>query len=189
MKSYMHITSSGYDPEKGKPIKDPYLGDQPSLGACMPNIRRLVVPGDYIFTISGKIPGVQQLVVGGLEVADKIDALAAFRRFPEQRLRVMNGQVTGNIIVDSRGRQHPLDDHDHETFADRVKNYIVGRDAIALRTRREIERGRTETLYTLQQLLRKNGDSPFDVMGRWCKLDERQTRELIDWLLEIKSGH
>src|SRR6266571_1933887 len=170
MKSYMHITETGYDPEKGKPIKDPYLGDQPSLGACMPNIRRLVVPGDYIFTMSGKIPGVQQLVVGGFEVAEKIRALDAYRRFPEQRLRLVDGQIMGNVIVDSRGRQHPMDHHDRETFANRIKNYIVGRDAIALTTRREIQRGRTETLYVLQQLLRKNGDSPIQVMGRWCRL-------------------
>jgi hypothetical protein len=187
MKSYMHITETGYDPERGKPIKDPYLGDQPSLGACMPNSRRLVVPGDHIFTMSGKIPGVQQLVVGGFEVAEKISALTAWRKFPEQRLRVVDGQVTGNVIVNSRGRQHPLDHHDN--FASRIKNYIVGRDAVALTTHREIERGRAETLYMLRQLLRKNGDSPIQVMGRWCKLDERQTRELIDWLLEIKSGH
>src|SRR5574341_68738 len=176
MKSYLHITSTGYDPEKGKPIKDPYLGDQPSLGAAMPNIGRLVVPGDHIFTISGKVPGVQQFVVGGLEVAEKISALSAFRRFPEQRLRVVDGQVTGNVVVNSRGHQHPLDHHDRENFANRIKNYIVGRDAVALTTRREIQRGRTETLYVLQQLLRKNGDSPIQVMGRWCKLDEQQTR-------------
>ena len=189
MKSYMHITETGYDPEHGKPIKDPYLGIQPSLGACMPNIRRLVVPGDHIFTVSGKTPGVQQLVVGGFEVAEKISALTAYRRFPEQRLRVEDGQITGNVIVDSRGRQHPLDHHDPATFANRVKNYIVGRDAIALNTRREIQKGRNETLYVLQQLLGKNGDSPIQVMGRWCRLDDRQTRELIDWLSEIKSGH
>lgn len=189
MKSYMHITETGYDPEKGKPIKDPYLGDDPSLGACMPNIRRLVVPGDHIFTISGKTAGVQQLVVGGFEVAEKISALAAYKRFPEQRLQLVDGQVTGNIIVDSRGRQHQLDHHDPDTFANRVKNYIVGCDPIALTTRREIQKGRNETVYVLQQLLRKNGDSPFQIMGRWCRLDERQTRELIDWLLEIKSGH
>lgn len=186
MKSYLHITETGYDPEK-KPIKDPYLGDQPSLGACMPNIRRLVVPGDRIFTMSGKVEGVQQLIVGGFEVAEKISAMAAYKRFPEQRLQMVDGQLTGNIIVDSRGRQHPLDHH--ENFAARIPNYIVGRDPIALKTRREIERGRLETLYMLRSLLGKNGDSPIKVMGRWCKLDEKQTRELTDWLLEIKSGH
>lgn len=187
MKSYLHITESGFDPEKGKPIKDPYLGDQPSLGACMPNIRRLVVPGDRIFTMSGKTAGVQQFIIGGFEVAEKISALAAFRRFPEQRLRIVDGQVTGNIIVDSRGRQHPLDHH--ENFANRVSNYIVGRDPIALTTRREIQQARAETLYVLRQLLRKNGDSPIKVMGRWCRFDEQQTRELTDWLLDIKNGH
>src|SRR6266852_3896710 len=135
-KSYMHITESGYDPEKGKPIKDPYLGDQPSLGACMPNIRRLVVPGDHIFTMSGKIEGEQQFIVGGFQVEEKINAKAAYKRFPEQRLHMVDGQLTGNIIVNSRGRQHPLDHH--ENFSSRIQNYIVGRDAVALKTRREI---------------------------------------------------
>jgi len=36
-KGYMYITSTGYDPERGKSINDPYLGDVPTLGACMPN--------------------------------------------------------------------------------------------------------------------------------------------------------
>ena len=187
MKSYLHITETGYDPVNGKHMKDPNLGDQPTLGACMPNIRRLVVPGDHIFTMSGKVEGIPQFIVGGFQVAEKISALAAYKRFPEQRLRVVNGQLTGNIIVDSRGRQHPLDNH--ENFATRIQNYIVGRDAVALTTRREIDRGRSETLYVLRHLLRKTGDSPIKVMGRWCRLDEKQTRELSDWLLEIKSGH
>jgi len=186
MKSYLHITETGYDPAI-KLIKDPYLGDQPSLGACMPNIRRLVVPGDHIFTMSGKVKGVQQFIIGGFQVAEKISAMAAYKRFPEQRLRLVDGQLNGNIIVDSRGRQHPLDHH--KNFATRIQNYIVGRDAIALETRREIDRGRSETLYVLRYLLKKNGDSPWKVMGRWCKFDEKQTRELWDWLLSIKSGH
>jgi hypothetical protein len=186
-KSYLHITESGYDPKRGKPIKDPYLGNLPSLGACMPNIRRLVLPGDHIFTMSGKVQGVQQFVVGGFEVAEKISAMSAYKRFPEQRLRMVDGELTGNVIVDSRGRQHPLDHH--ENFATRIQNYIVGRDAVALKTRREIDRGRSETLYVLQRLLKKKGDSPIEVMGRWCRLDKKQTRELLDWLLEIKSGH
>ena len=187
MKSYLHITETGYDPVAGKPIFDPYLGDQPSLGACMPNIRRLVVPGDRIFTMSGKVDGVQQFIIGTLEVAEKISARTAFNRFPEQRLRMVDGQVVGNIIVDSRGRQHRLDHHTN--FARRIQNYIVGRNAIALTTRREIARGREETLYVLRYLLRKDGDSPIKVMGRWCRLDETQSRELTDWLLDIKSGY
>ena len=32
------ITSSGYDPQLGKHVKDPYLGPNASLGACRPDI-------------------------------------------------------------------------------------------------------------------------------------------------------
>lgn len=34
------ITRSGYDPQLGKHVKDPYLGDCPTLGACRPDIRK-----------------------------------------------------------------------------------------------------------------------------------------------------
>jgi hypothetical protein len=30
------ITRSGYDPQLGKHVKDPYLGPCPTLGACRP---------------------------------------------------------------------------------------------------------------------------------------------------------
>ena len=39
MKAKIFVTSSGYDPDKGKHVKDPYLGPRPTLGACRPDIR------------------------------------------------------------------------------------------------------------------------------------------------------
>ena len=68
------ITSSGYDPQLGKHVKDPYLGPKASLGACRPDIRRQVKEGDHLFVISGKLPNVRQFVMGGFEVVQKIDA-------------------------------------------------------------------------------------------------------------------
>jgi len=106
------ITRSGYDPQVGKHIKDPYLGPRPTLGACRPDVRRLLQVGDHIFVISGRVPDVNQFVMGGFEIASKIPATEAYHAFPELRLRrLKDGQLTGNIIVDSRGEQHALDDH------------------------------------------------------------------------------
>ena len=62
------ITSTGYDPQLGKHVKDPYLGPQPTLGACRPDIRRRLALGDHICVISGKVPGANQFVMGGLVV-------------------------------------------------------------------------------------------------------------------------
>src|SRR3954452_25252321 len=99
------VTSSGYDPEKGKDVKDPYLGPNPSLGACRPDIRRTLQKGDQIFVVSGKVQDVAQFVIGGMEILEKIEVLEAYRRFPEQRLRMGDdGQVTGNIVADASGR-------------------------------------------------------------------------------------
>lgn len=189
IKGYAFITSSGYDPEKGKLIKDPYLGDVPTLGACMPNIRRQVVPGDHIFVISGKIPGVPQYIVGGFEVAEKITALAAYKRFPELRLRQLDdGQLMGNIIVDARGNQHPLDTHSSSSFTERIQNYIVGRNSIALTASHEIAQGREETLPVLRSVFRRSGLAPFNILGRGgSRLDYKQVLELRDWLLSLKS--
>ena len=60
------ITRSGYDPELGKHVKYPYLGPCPTLGACRPDVRRLMDRGDHIFAISGKIPQVNQIHHGRL---------------------------------------------------------------------------------------------------------------------------
>jgi hypothetical protein len=81
MKGYTYITRTGTDPQCGTPLKDPTLDGTPSLGACMPNVRKWVVIGDHVFVISGKVPGVQQYVVGGFEVAEKMHAIEAYRRF------------------------------------------------------------------------------------------------------------
>lgn len=101
MKGYIYITSSGYDPEQGHHLKDPYLGSIPTMGACRPDIRRRVVEGDHIFVVSGKIKDVPQYVIAGFEVDKKIDMLAAYSCFPHLRLREReDGQLTGNIILD-----------------------------------------------------------------------------------------
>jgi hypothetical protein len=183
------ITRTGYDPERGKHVKDPTLGPVPTLGACRPDIRRKVVEGDHIFVISGRVPGLPQYLIGGFEVAQKLDVMTAFRTLPEQRLhRLPDGQLDGNIIVDGRGRQHRLDTHRAETFAKRIEDYVVGRNPIALTTPEEIALGRAQTLDVLRDVLRKPGESPIEVVGRWgSTLSESQVLELRDWLHSLKQ--
>lgn len=189
IKGYAFITSNGYDPEKGKSVEDPYLGDTPTLGACRPDIRRQVALGDQIFIVSGKVPGVSQYVIGSFEVAGKIDVMTAYYRFPEHRLQQKDdGHITGNIIVDSRGEQHPLDDHSPDTFKRRIENYIIGRNPVVLTSPAEIARGRRETLEVLRHIFRKNGDAPFDVIGRASRLDLDQIIVLQHWLRSLKSA-
>jgi hypothetical protein len=188
--SRVFITKSGYDPDKGRYIKDPSLGKTPTFGACMPHIRRAVVPGDFIFWISGKVSGVQQYVVGAFEVAAKIDVMTAYKLFPEHRLHLLDdGQPAGNIIVNSRGEQHHLDNHSPDTFEERIKNYIVGRNPVVLTAPHEIARGREETVDILRAIFHKSGDRPIDIVGRGGrKLDVSQAMELRDWLLSVKAG-
>lgn len=85
------ITRSGYDPQLGKHVNDPYLGPNPTLGACRPDVRKQLTQGDHIFdifVISGRVPEAPQYVMAGFEIAEKIDALAAYREFPEHRLHL-----------------------------------------------------------------------------------------------------
>jgi hypothetical protein len=182
------ITRSGYDPELGKHVKDPYLGPCPTLGAGRPDIRRQLEKGDHIFVISGKIPNVNQFVMGGFEIALKISAIEAYRLFPELRLRrLSDGQLTGNIIVKGDGSQHELDDHN--SFDKRIKNYVIGTNLIVLTTPHEIAEGRKHTLDALRDILHKKGDSPIDVVGRWgAKLTEKQILQLREWLAALKKG-
>lgn len=181
------ITRSGYDPQLGKHVKDPHLGDAPSLGACRPDVRRRLGQGDHIFVISGKVAGINQFVMGGFEVEAKMDARDAYRLFPTQRLgRLADGQLTGNIIVNSRGGQHRLDDH--PSFEGRVADYVVGRNLISLVTPEEIACGREQTLAALHDILQKDGSSPWKVVGRFgTDLTEDQVLQLRDWLSSIKK--
>lgn len=182
------ITSSGYDPQLGKHIKDPYLGPNPTLGACRPDIRKQLKKGDHIFVISGKIPDLNQFVMAGFEIESKIPATEAYRHFPELRLRELgDGQLTGNIIVTPDGRQHELDQHKPDTFNNRIKNYVVGTNLVALTTDEEIAKGRRQTLEALREILHKNGRSPIEIVGRWgTALSEEQILELRNWLLSLK---
>jgi hypothetical protein len=181
------ITRAGYDPEKGRHIKDPYLGDVPSVGACRPDVRKRIPIGGQFFVITGKVKGVEQFVLGGLEVAEKISAQEAFSRFPDQRLHAReDGQLDGNIIVDARGEQHHLDNH--RNFARRLDNYIIGKNPIVLTTPREINIGREQTLEALQEILKRKGSRPIDIVGRWGRdLTEKEAESLRAWLLAIKK--
>ena len=182
------ITRSGYDPQLGKHVKDPYLGPCPTLGACRPDIRKQLQRGDHIFVISGKIPEVNQFVMGGFEIESKIPAIEAYRLFPDLRLRRLDdGQLTGNIIVRADGQQHELDHHN--SFDQRIRNYVVGTNLISLITPHEIAEGRRQTLDVLRDVLQKSGDSPHAVVGRFgTRLTEKQVLQLRDWLAALKRA-
>jgi hypothetical protein len=183
------VTGSGCDPVEGTHVKDPYLGPQPSLGACRPDIRKRVQKGDHVFVVSGKVPGFAQVVLGGFEVAEKVSAIEAYERFPEQHLRRLpNGQVTGNVIVNAKGEQHELDHHDKDTFDRRIDNYLVGTNPIALLTQQEIAVGRLWTLEILQDVFGKKGNSVREIIGRASNMTEKQVYRLRTVLEAMKDS-
>lgn len=184
------ITSTGYDPELGKAVSDPYLGDPPTLGACRPDIREKLQIDDHIFVISGKVQGHSQFIMAAFQVDEKIHASEAFRRFPEMRLkRNADGEITGNIIVDSDGNQHELDHHKKKTFTNRVGNFIVGKNLIAPTSQATLDRVRVETLEVLQDTLGKRADRPIELVTRYgAHLDEEQVLELRSWIERVCRG-
>lgn len=190
MKGYVYITGTGTDPALLGNLNDPLFTKTPTLGACMPNIRRVVTRGDWIFVISGKVPGAQQYMVGGLQVEEKIDALTAYERFPTNRLTSGNGSsVIGNVIVQADGTQHPLDNHSSDTFENRIKDFIVGGDSVTISSPREVELGRAQTLGKISDILGKPGaNSMIGAMGRCSRLSTEQIEKTLDWLSGIKSA-
>ncbi|OFW00189.1 MAG: hypothetical protein A3G20_04465 [Acidobacteria bacterium RIFCSPLOWO2_12_FULL_59_11] len=188
MKGYIYTMFAGADPGVGWHMTDPIFGKTPTLGACMPNVRRYVSVGDYVFVVSGRAAGVNQYVVGGFKVAEKIHALAAYNRFPQNRLvRLPNGELSGNVIVDTTGRHHILDYHD--AFQRRLENYIVGRDPVQLKKPEEVMLGREKSLPILQRLFDvRHANRIADVIGRMRKLDEKQIERLLDQLRRIKEA-
>ena len=188
MTGKIFITRSGYDPQLGKHVKDPYLGPRPTLGACRPDVRRRLQKGDHLFFISGKVPGAPQYVMAGFEIDSKIDMTEAYTKFPDLRLHKLDdGQLTGNIIVDAQGHQHKLDDH--RGFERRIKDYVVGTNLLSLVSDEEIAKGRSETLEALQDILHKKGNSVIAIVGRWgSNLTEEQIIQLRDWLQSLKAS-
>ncbi len=183
------VTGSGCDPVEGKHVKDPYLGPNASLGACRPDIRKQVQKGDHVFVVAGKVRNVEQVVLGGFEVAEKISAIEAYERFPEQRLRRLpDGQVTGNVIVNAEGKQHELDHHDKDTFDRRIQNYLVGTNPIALLTLEEVAEGRRRTLEILRDVFGKKGISVREIIGRCSNMTERQVLKLRLLLDAVKDS-
>ncbi len=181
------ITSSGYDPDKGKHVSDPYLGPRPTLGACRPDIREKLQKGDQIFVVSGKIATANQYVIGGFEIDEKIKAIDAYHRFPDLRLRQLDdGQITGNVIVSADGKQHELDHH--TKFERRIENYVVGKNPIVLSTPAEVAEGRRLTLEFLQDVFQKNGDSIRAIIGRCSNLAEKQIEKLRADLDAVKKA-
>jgi hypothetical protein len=190
MKGKVFVTSTGYDPDKGEDVKDPYLGPNPSLGACRPDIRKQLQVGDQVFVVSGKVRGFDQYVIGGLEIKEKIGVLEAYERFPEQRLRLGDdGKVTGNIIVDAAGNQHELDHHPEATFEGRIKNYVVGCNPIVLATPIEVAEGRRLTLDILRDVFELRGNSIRELLGRCRNMTGKQVLKLRDHLETIKNSN
>lgn len=180
MKGYIYITGKGADPAAANDLNDPIFRPRPSLGACMPNIRRAVDIGDFIFVVSGKRSHVQQYLIGGFRVAEKVDAIEAFRRFPENRLRIEGGRLIGNVPVDANGNKHSLDDHSADGFDRRVRNYIVGDSIEHVANEHAVAASRAGTLNLLAEVMgRPQANRPIDIIGRHSKLTEPQVAALI----------
>jgi hypothetical protein len=187
MKGYIYTMFRGADPGQGWHMTDPIFGKIPTLGACVPNIRRVVTPEYYIFVISGRTVGVAQYVVGGFQVAEKIDALAAYKRFPQYRQQQLSdGSFRGNIIVQEDGNCSAVDYHSN--FEKRVENYIVGRKSVVLETPGEIARARNETLDVLSEVFQKQGQRVCDIIGRWRRLNKVQIEQMLEWIQDVKHN-
>lgn len=185
MKGYIYTMFEGADPGSGWEMTDPIYGKVPTLGACMPNIRRAVQQGDFIFSISGRVKNTKQYIVGGFAVDKKIDALSAYNRFPANRMKIdEDGKLKGNIIIDQNGK--PLDFDYHNNYEKRIENYIIGKDPIFIDKEEQVNKAREETLYVLNNLFGKKEDAVHKIIGRWRKLSDYQINDLIGWMNQIK---
>lgn len=188
MKGYIYITGTGVDPSRRAPLADPTFETPPTLGPCMPNVRRWAAVGDWIFIVTGRIPEAAQYLIGGLQVAEKIHALEAYARLPQNRLRRdRQGRVTGNIIVRPDGSHDPLDWHEGRGFKERAENFIIGGASLVLTSAAEVEIGRCETLPLLAGIKgRSEARRVIDVIGRMSRLDGLESRAVIGWLEDVK---
>lgn len=187
MSAYIYTLYEKADPSRGWIMNDPiFEGSRPTLGACVPNLRAAVRQGDWMFAVSGRVKGEKQFVIGGFKVVEKIGQLAAYERFPENRLRqAENGQLIGNVIVTADGKQHP--DDNHTNFANRVKNYLVGTEPIFLTEQKAFQIAKDETIPILSRITGREGARVFDLIGRHKKLTDEQGEELRTWLASVRA--
>jgi len=102
------LTSMGMTRSSASTSRIPISGPNPTLGACRPDIREKLKEGDHLFFVTGKVPNANQFVMGTFEIGEKINAMAAYERFPGLRLHLReDGQLDGNIIIDENGAQQP----------------------------------------------------------------------------------
>jgi hypothetical protein len=187
VKGYIYTMFRGADPGQGWRMTDPIFGAVPTLGACVPNIRRIVTAEDYIFVISGQTAGVRQYVVGGFQVAEKINALAAYERFPQYRQQLLSdGSLSGNIIVQEDGSPSAVDYHNN--FEKRVENYIIGKNPLVIDTPEETTRAREETLHVLSDVFQRQGQKVYDIIGRCRRLGETQITQILAWMQDVKQN-
>lgn len=186
MPSYIFV-SPGSDPGAGLALVDPMLSSsRPSMGTCRPDLRRMVKPGDHIFVVSGSRGRIYpQYVIGGMQIDEKLeDQLEALRRLPQNRLIFDGRNKSGNIIALPNGTQHPLDGHSN--FESRIKNYVLGKNAVVLETPKEVEIGRERSVEILSRLFDRPGLRIQEVMGRNRKLSDAQADRLRRALEDIK---
>ncbi|SEO14105.1 hypothetical protein [Mucilaginibacter sp. OK283] len=188
MKGYIYTMFKGADPSAGWEMTDPIYNKTPTMGACRPDIRNRVERGDYIFSISGRVIDVKPHIVGAFSVDDKINALAAFQRFPENRMQLdENGIYHGNVIVDANGK--PLEFDYHKNQERRIENYIIGKDSIYFEEAEQIKKAKDETVSVLNDIFGKNEDKVHKIIGRCRKLDSSQVNDLLSWMNRIKAIH
>lgn len=188
MKGYIYTMFQGADPGMGWHQTDPIFSGTPTMGACMPNIRKAVDTDDYIFAISGRVKSMKQFVAGGFQVQEKINALAAYERFPQNRQIVLeDGTLRGNIIVDEKGNRNPYDYHSGD-LESRIENYIIGKNPVTIQGDLAIERARNETVEVLSDIFEKEGSTPHDIVARWRRMNERQIEKLLDWMKKVNHG-
>lgn len=187
MPNYIFV-SPGSDPGAGRALVDPMLtSSKPSMGTCRPDLRRMVKPGDHIFVVSGSLGRTyQQYVIGGMQIDEKLeDQLEALRRLPSNALVFDGRQKHGNIIALADGTQHPRDRHSN--FESRIKNYVLGKNAVVLETPREVQLGRERSVEILARLFDRSGSRIQQVMGRSRKLSDAQAERLRRALEDIKQ--
>lgn len=149
------------------------------MGTCRPDLRRMVKPGDHIFVVSGsRGKALPQYVIGGMQIDEKLeDQLEALRRLPHNALAFEGKEKHGNIIALPDGTQHPQDTHSN--FDSRIKNYVLGKNAVVLETAREVEIGRERSVDILGELFNRAGSRIQEVMGRNRKLSDMQAERQI----------
>lgn len=163
---------------------DPHFWTSPpTWGICRNDLRREAKPGDYVFFVLPKRARHPQMLLGYMQISEKITHVEAFRREDSPSKRMGSQNPNGNMMVDDLGNYNQFDGGAHKSIFHEIKGEYVVSDVQRSKflTDSEIRRLAPSFVGTLHDVFGGSGENAIDYIHRIAanNFSERQIQCLL----------